>query len=487
MIDGESIDELSDEWLKLLQNKDDSEALQLYCEKIIPCMLPGLHKTFQETYNHRAEYDGLISLLGFTPDTVVLAYQFVRPKMFVVLHTEETKDLLDTVVDFADIPLSRFFHEPFREMPYDDIYRALDAALKRFPKDARIAIELTGGKKTMGGALAVASGMLNIHLLYIDYHEYMPEFRKPKPKSTYIHLVGNPMKLSTDLFGNLEISRAVDFFNIGKYDVSKALFEDISHRMANPRAVEFCTALSQFYLLWSTFAFNDALEQIPSLSNQIGRFQDQILSRFGFNLKRLQKQFEAIQELACGDRQSIMWNFYFAALRHEKNGQYDLAALLYYRTLEDILDNALKDVAGEFDRSKPDYSLFVVEEEELTSRFNQFRTEVFKRANKVIERRLPNPIAMFDAFCLLGALDAPLAHRFNASKVNQIANIRNLSVYAHGLRAMDEQALSSLHNFATEMIHAYADIKGFNEPHLQSDRFEFMELIMREKTLYFSK
>lgn len=485
MLDAENIDKLSDQWLSFLQDKDDNRALQLYCEKIVPCLLPNLHKIFEETFHKRAEYDGLISLLGFTPDTVVLAYQFVRPKIFVVLHTEETKDFLNTVVRFAGIPLSGFFHEPFREFPYGDIYRALSAALKRFPREARVAIELTGGKKTMGGALAVAAGMLNIDLLYIDYDEYMPQFRKPKPKSTYIHLVGNPMKLSTDLFGNSEIERAIEFFNVGKYDISKALFESISLRMTTPRAVEFGAVLSQFYLSWDIFAFDDALKHAASLSYQMSLFQDEILSLFRFNLNRLQKQFEAIRKLANEDRQSIMWNFYFGALRHEKNGQYDLAVLLYYRTLEDILDNALKDIVNEFDRSNPNYSLFGMELEELTSKFMKFRPKDFKESN--IKRSLPDPIAMFDAFCLLGTLDAPLTRLFNVSKVRHIASKRNLSVYAHGLHAMDKSALDLIRSFAHKMICAYADIKSFGPLDHQSERFEFMELTTREKTEDFSR
>ena len=485
MIDGEDIDKLSDKWLELLQNKDDDGALELYCKMLIPCMLPELKKTFREAYNCEAEYDGLISLQGFTLDTVVLAYQFIKPKTFVVLYTEATKHLLDKVVKLTDIPLYNFFHEPFREVPHDDIYRVLYAAIKRFPQNARIAIELTGGKGAMGGALAIAAGVLDIDLLYIDYHEYMPQFRKPKPNSTYIHLVGNPMKLSTDLFGSLEIKRAVEFFNVGKYDSSKALFKDISLRMANPRAIEFCATLSEFYLQWDTFAFKDAYKESLVLSEQISRFQDQILSRFSINLNRLEMQFEVIQELADEARQSIMWNFYFGAFRHEKNGLYDLAALLYYRTLEDIFDNALKDIASDFNRSKPDYSLFEDEigYEELTNGFANFRAaSISKKATTPIKQSLPNPVAMFDAFCLLGALGAPLAHPSRAPRIMHIAQRRNSSVYAHGLHAMDKQALKAIRELTTDMILVYAELKGFSSITTQRDKFEFIELTTREKS-----
>ncbi|MDQ2902753.1 MAG: hypothetical protein M3Y81_04265, partial [Chloroflexota bacterium] len=431
----------------------------------------------ENSYGYKAQYDGLISLLGFTPDTVVLAYQFIKPKTLVVLHTKETEKFLDNVVNLAHIPIADFFHEPFFETPYSDIYRALESALKRFSKDSRIAIELTGGKKTMGGALAVAAGMLNIDLLYIDYKVYMPEFRKPMPNSTYIHLVGNPMKLSTDLFGSIEIQRAVEFFNQGNYDSSKALFEDIGYRMATPRAIEFCTILSHFYLLWSNFNFKEAFKQTSLLSERVGRFQDQILSRFSFNLEQLQKQFKGIRDLANGDRQAIMWNFYFGALRCQNNSQHDLAALLYYRVIEDVFDNALRDIKEEFDRSKPDYSLFDMPVEDLKSNYQKFRDKVLKKGEA--KESLPNPIAMFDAFCILGALGAQLTDQFNARKIMNISSIRNLSVYAHGLSPMDIEALNNIRELATEIIQIYAETKGFDSREAQQDRFQFMRLSMR--------
>lgn len=80
----------------------------------------------------------------------------------------------------------------------------------------------------MSGALAIASGILDIDLIYIDYTKYMPEFRKPRPESTFIHLVGNPLKLPIDLFSEVEIGRATEFLNIGrsKYDIKLPLFEE---------------------------------------------------------------------------------------------------------------------------------------------------------------------------------------------------------------------------------------------------------------------
>lgn len=367
-------------WIDLLQNRQDNEALDLYCEKIIPALIPRLQHRFHTTYNQTGNYDGLVSLLGFTPETVALAYHFTRPQKFVVLYTEDTAHLLSKVLKYTRVIPSAFFHEPFSEQPSTDIYRALDLALKRFPKDYRIALELTGGKKTMGGALAVAAGVLNIDLLYIDYEKYMPEFRKPRPESTYIHLVENPLSLSIDTFGSVELERAVDFFNVGKYDLSQTLFEEIGQRLANPRVAEFCANLSKFYSLWNTFNFTEAHNLSNTLFEHILRFSNQILDQFSFDLSRLRDQINVVEKLVQGERIALLWNFFFTAERYERNGQNDIAALLYYRTLEAVFDNALRDLSEAFDRSQPIYSLLCEDQEELTRKYISYRSSIFKKS-----------------------------------------------------------------------------------------------------------
>jgi hypothetical protein len=480
MTKAESIPELTDKWIQLLQTSGEETALQFYCENIMPLLLPILREKYRKTYGQDALYDGLISLLGFAPDTVILAYQFIRPDSIVVIHTEETKHYLDNVVTYAKIPAASFYHESFTELPATDIYRALEAALKRFPKGSRIAIELTGGKKTMSGALAIAAGVLNIDLIYIDYTKYLPEFRKPRPESTYIHLVGNPLKLPVDLFSEIEINRAVSFFNIGKYDLSRTLFEQAGERMATPRVAEVCANLSQFYLLWNSFSFQDALELASILFDKILHFYGQISSIFQFDIDRLKKQIDTIRNLAEGNRVYLLWNFYFSAERYERNNQKDIAALLYYRTIESTFENALKDISNEFNGDKPDYSLFQIEIEHLTTRFQDFRRRIFKK-NESISESLPIQVAMFDSLCLLGALNHPITQGINPSRVANVAKIRNRSIYAHGATPIDTQSVKEIRQLAKDAICAFFCMQGEELIDNHRTSFEFIELVIRKK------
>ena len=479
MTSSTNIEGLTETWLDLLQTDQNDAALEHYCEQITPFLLPSLKERFRVTYNRPPKYDGLISLLGFTPDTVVLAYKFAAPDTFVVLHTKETEKFLETVARYTHVPLASFFHEPFVEEPSIDIYRALEAALKRFPKGARIAVELTGGKKTMGGALAVAAGILDIDQLYIDYKEYMPRFRKPKPVSTYIHLVENPMRLSVDLFGGIEIDRATEFFNVGKYDISQALFQQAGKRMANPRLAEICADLSQFYSLWNSFTFVEAKNLSLLLFDQILRFSDQLTTRFRIDLNVLRNQFTTVQKLANSDKTALLWNFFFGAERYEKNDQNDIAALLYYRTMEDIFDNALRDINVNFDRSNPDYTLFGVDLEELRSSFATFRQSVFKKDSQI--EGLPSQLAMFDSLCLLAVLGHHLPQDIKAQKIANIATVRNLSIYAHGMKPMTTQSIGEMRKLATDILNSYTTRKDIGIIENERANYEFIQLIARNE------
>jgi hypothetical protein len=309
---------LTNEWIGYLEASNDDKAADFYCRQIVPVLVPSLRKHFRDKYSRGPNYDGLVSLLGFTPETVIIAQQFAQPKTLVVLHTTETAGLLDTVVRYTGISAASFYHEPFAEEPSRNIYIALERALTRFPHGSKVAIELTGGKKTMGGALAVAAGMLNIDLLYIDYGEYMPAFRKPTPASTFVHLVENPMRTTVDLFGGLEVERALEFFNLGRLEAAEQLLEEAAKRMGNPRIAESCAHLARFYSAWNRFDFEDAASRGSDLFEQSLRFHDEITSKITFDLHRLKIQLSTIEKLRSQDRISVLLNFYFTAERYEQ-------------------------------------------------------------------------------------------------------------------------------------------------------------------------
>lgn len=175
-------------WTKLLDEDNQVAADNYYFDSILPAILPVM----KARSGSLPKYSGLISLLGFTPEPSVVAYRLLQPDDFVVLHTPETAKFLEVVRDRSGVPLAAFHHEPFLhdDEHTDDIFAALSKAVGRFPQNARIAIEMTGGKKTMGVQLATAVAALkhtanrSVDVVYIDYDNYLPRYRKPAPESS---------------------------------------------------------------------------------------------------------------------------------------------------------------------------------------------------------------------------------------------------------------------------------------------------------------
>lgn len=476
----DSIESLSAAWLDLLKAKEDQKAVDFYCQQIVPAILPGLQAGFREKHGREPRFDALVSLLGFTPETVVLAYLFTTPKAFAVLHTKETAHLLDQVVRYTQVPIASFFHEPFEEEPLRDIYLALERALRRFPRGAKIAIELTGGKKTMGGALAVAAGMLDIDLIYIDYRDYMPAFRKPMPSSTYIHLVENPMKASVDLFGGLEIERALEFFNLGKLEASEELLSEAAKRMGNPRVAEFCAGLARFYSSWNAFDFAGATKTATELFETALRFHQDVASTVTFNLHRLKLQLDTVQKLAASERRAMLLNFFFTAERYESNAQHDIAALLYYRAIEDTFANRLQDRLPTFKRDSPDYSLCNQSKDELVMLFNEARARLIKGAAPVTE--LPERLALLDTCTLLDALKDECFSSISRPRLVGLAEVRNHSIFAHGIRPMTAASIAGLKKLAKECLEAYLQHEKAEILDHHREYFTFMELTLLGQT-----
>ena len=184
------------EWTRLLDDQRLTEADQSYFEQILPAILPVIRTRSQVG----SRYKGLVSLLGFTPETVVLASRLLEPEKIAVLHTPETERHLETVTKYCGVPLGQFYHEEFlhdREH-ISDIYLALKRSLGRFTSGEPIAIELTGGKKTMGMQLANAAAALrhnaglDVDVVYIDYDEYLPRYRKPVPETSRLLILEDP-------------------------------------------------------------------------------------------------------------------------------------------------------------------------------------------------------------------------------------------------------------------------------------------------------
>lgn len=192
---------LLDEWWRRLEASTDDlalDALEFFCTDLVPHIVPKMRERFVRdgpADPRQGRYDGLVSLLGYTPDPTILVTRFCEPKRLVVLHTQETQALLDPVRRHCGLPPEQIVCLCFDKHALHELHLILDQAIKtHLGTLARVGVELTGGTKPMAAALHFAAAMMDHDTLYLDYDRYRPRYRKPDPETLYLAVIHNPLR-----------------------------------------------------------------------------------------------------------------------------------------------------------------------------------------------------------------------------------------------------------------------------------------------------
>ena len=183
--------------------------------------LPRIYPNFMEDAN---KYDILISLVGFSPEPVMHTICTLQPKEKIYLIcSRETKEFPNTSVSFIDfvevllkenkLQLSKSeepvelneigFKNPeisVEAMTVDSVHSdEIIQVIKRIAEKEKdknkkkIAIDITGGKKTMlAGAFTIAS-VFSIPGYYVDFEKYNTSNSRPIYGTEFLNKVRNPL------------------------------------------------------------------------------------------------------------------------------------------------------------------------------------------------------------------------------------------------------------------------------------------------------
>lgn len=197
----------------------------------------------------------LVSLLGFSWETVALLSAWAQPEQILVLGTGPTlaqqvegEPVSAVIARVSGVPASRFRFEELQDEDESSVYRAVQT----FARDGgfapgEVAIDPTGGKKGLSAAAALAGFMLSAPILYVDYAEYSTEERRPAPGTEYPRLLTNPL----EVFGDIEIKRALEAFDAGHFEEARRRAELVAERHPEPREARVLACLAEGYGNWS--------------------------------------------------------------------------------------------------------------------------------------------------------------------------------------------------------------------------------------------
>jgi CRISPR-associated protein (TIGR02710 family) len=448
------LEPLVSEWEKM--PRMDKATQEFYNSKIFP--LTKL--IFLANPNNRVEkqYDCLFSTLGESPHPVILAILAVNPSDKVFLfHTKETERFVDYVASESGLSHTRCKAILIDGSNVADLYGKMKDLYLDY-REKKVAIDITGGKKTMSSGAAMAGFVMNADIFYIDNLGYDSDLRCPRPGAEFLYRVNNPL----EIFGDIELKSAVHLFNNYNYERAVEILKRIEESVYDERPVILIRLLAEAYEYWDELQFDEAKKCMNKLIRDIKRY-GRSGAKFEMQkyLAKFQKQKQILDVLTetlgmvKGEKgtyykiteeilrdidkvKTLMFYLYTNAERREHQAKYDTAALMMYRVLELIMQRRLMQYG--INPDKPDYKSLGVPLDKILERFNKKKSEVFKDERRCFE--LPSPVALMDGYLLLSVLNDKVLP--NLGHLNNVIRERNKNILAHGFKPITKSDLQSI-------------------------------------------
>lgn len=188
-----NIEEYASEWLALTNEGNFQKAESLYFDKLLPLV----SEKFKDTYQTKLKSDSvLISILGYSPEPLILTAKAMEPKRHIILATEHNRKVVEYLNDYLGDNFELLY---FEENNFSSIYSKLKEVL--FVNNLNgVVVDITGGKKSMVAAAAIFSKDYQCKIVYVDFDKYIPEIRKPKPGSEILNIVYDPALNQPEIF-----------------------------------------------------------------------------------------------------------------------------------------------------------------------------------------------------------------------------------------------------------------------------------------------
>jgi CRISPR-associated protein (TIGR02710 family) len=411
----------------------------------------------------RRPVDLLISMSGFSPLTTILAYELIRPARLLVIYSAQANASVDVhrhprhrtgppALPGLLAPLGRA-HRSAGRVPGGQ-GRAGEVAASDGRRPSAI-IDITGGKKVMSAAAALAAWQLNLGLCYLD-GEYDQEFRRVVPGNERPLLLDNP----TALFGEQEMAAALETFRGGGFSSAHAQYQELCEQIAEPGRARFMRALSGLYRAWCDLdlaSLPECIKAVEVARKAAHRELTQQTSR------RVAEQLTFLRSLTTDppDPAALLVCFHVLGKHYADIGRHDFAALLFYRTVEGCLSRRLELSFRGFSCKRPDYRL-LGDADKVAAAYQQALVDTGGQDNK----ELPSRVSLIHAATLLYSLEDEFMVKAKLNTPGAIANlrdlaeIRNSSVLAHGYRTVTPDQSERLRVRAEHLLSVFWQLHG---------------------------
>ena len=176
-------------WLKLNQEGHFQEAKDFYFESLFAAVIDD----FKERTNGKFKKGGILfSILGFTPEPIILTQQALEPERHIIFYTKNDSHFDNEIEPYLEKYLTSDYElVEFGDTSFDTIYQVMKEQMALHCA-REYYVDITGGKKSMVAAAAIFARDYDCNILYVDYDDYIAELRRPRPGTEDLLLVYSP-------------------------------------------------------------------------------------------------------------------------------------------------------------------------------------------------------------------------------------------------------------------------------------------------------
>ena len=185
------------QWLDLSKGGKAKEAKDFYYENLFDTVIERFEKNNQQVISG-SSVDVLISILGFSPEPIVLGAKLLKPKTHIIIHdagvslNEENNRIISKY-------LENYKFVELHDETFACLYDTLKEQLSITPAQ-HCVINITGGKKSMSASAGIFARDFFCDLIYVDYNKYDPSTRRPEPGSEFLYFGYSPQRDVPELF-----------------------------------------------------------------------------------------------------------------------------------------------------------------------------------------------------------------------------------------------------------------------------------------------
>lgn len=182
----DKLDQNIKEWIELSRSGNSDKAEKFYYDNIFDSVIDR----FQKKYHENRPGELLVSLLGFSPEPIILTAKALNPETHLIITNPVRRDIVQILDDYLE---NDYKLVVLNADDFQTIYKTIKESLTEYPT-RNITIDITGGKKSMVASAAIFGKDYGSRIVYVDFAEYLKDLRKPIPGTEKLNIVYNPMR-----------------------------------------------------------------------------------------------------------------------------------------------------------------------------------------------------------------------------------------------------------------------------------------------------